>query len=838
MMLRLYTLLLKLYPARFREEYGSPMESLFRDEYREADGIRARIRLWLRALSDLALSIPQELLRELWLDLKHSIRIYAKRPLTTALAIIALGLAIGASTGVFSVLNALLLSSLPFSNPDQLVEVPSKTAISGRADFNRWQISSAYLSGAATFSRSEMNVSQGRDALRAKVAEVSANWFSVLGVTPTVGRGFSAGDDVLGHNELVVISYGLWQQVLAGDPAIIGRNLRVNGAPFTIIGVAPAGFDYPQKTSAWLPTVFNFETVPKRGVLFFQTVGRLKPGVSFHTGDEFLKAEVRRAHGDEQSHLTSIRNQIAGPVQRASWVLAGLTLLVLLTACANVAQLLLARATERQHELDVRMALGASKARLVQQLITEASVLTVSGALLGLTVAYWVAHVASAYAPAQLEAQQYTILDWRVLLFTTVLALIMGIFVGLLPRLQSSSKLVRGRADNSARATKKLRFGLLAIQAALALCLITSSLAMGQTFLHLINTDLGFRHANVVTLNVSLQSQKYDSNREWQYYSEAVQKLRSMPGVESAGAISHLPLATDEYMAFSFQLDSGQKSGTVLLNSITRGYLKAMGIRLLAGRDFADNETHNSEPTVIVNEAFAQNTKLGSAVVGRHLIAPWSKKAYRIVGLVETVRIGGPSDTGSAQIFWPIQEEPPTALSLVAKVDGPPESYLTRCRDALKTVDRNVPVYDVETMDQHLDTLLHRPRFYATATLFLASLAVLLAAVGIFGTAAQAVAQRNHEMGIRMALGASYAGLRTMVISASLLPILFGTAAGIALSLATGQFLRHLIEDVPPPGISVSLAAAAILLSSGLIAAWNATARLLEIDPIEAIRAE
>jgi predicted permease len=784
------------------------------------------------------MSIPQELLRELWLDLKHSVRIYARRPLTTALAIVALGLAIGASTGVFSVLNALLLRGLPFAHPDQLVEVPSKTAMSGRAGFNRWQSSRSYLQSAASFSRSEMNVSEDRDTLRAKVAEVSANWFSVLGVTPTVGRGFASGEDIFGHNELAVISYGLWQQVFAGDPGVVGRHLRVNGAPFTIIGVAPAGFDYPQKTNVWLPTVFNFEIVPKRGVLFFQTVGRLKPGVSLRTADEFVKAEVRREHGDEQSHLTSIRDQIAGPVQKASWVLAGLTLLVLLTACANVAQLLLARATERQHELDVRIALGASRARLLQQLITEASVLTVSGALLGLTVAYWVARVASAYAPAQLQAQQYTIIDWRVLLFATILALTMGIFVGLLPRLQSSSNLVRSRAASGDRSTKKLRFALLAIQAALAVCLITSSLAMGQTFLHLIRTDLGFQHANVVTLNVSLQSQKYDQNREWQYYSEALQKLRSVPGVESAGAVSHLPLATDEYMAFSFQLDSGQKSGTVLLNSITRGYLKAMGIRLLAGRDFADNETQNSEPSVIVNEAFAQNTKLGSAVIGRHLIAPWSKKPYRIVGLMETARIGGPSDMGSAQIFWPIQEEPPTALSLVAKVDGPADSYLARCRDALKTVDRNVPVYDVETMDQHLDTVLQRPRFYATATLFLASLAVLLAAVGIFGTAAQAVAQRNHEMGIRMALGASYAGLRTMVISASLLPILFGTAAGIALSLATGQSLRHLIEDVPPPGINISLAAAAILLLSGLIAAWNATSRLLEIDPIEAIRAE
>jgi putative ABC transport system permease protein len=819
-MLRLYTLLLNLYPARFREEYQRPMETLFRDEYREAQGPGERAWLWLRVLADLAISLPEQISRELWLDLKHSMRVYRKRPLTAVLAVAALGLAIGVSTGVFSVLNALLLRSLPFLKPEQLVELvnPVVTAGSGRAGFVRWSRHNSYLEDAATFSTSDMNVAGGRNVLRVKVAESSANLFHLLGVSTAAGRGFASDEDIFGRNAVAIISYGLWQQMFAGDPSAIGRTLHVNGSPVTVIGVAPAGFDYPQKTAIWLPTAFDFERVPKRGAFLFETIGRLKRGVNLQTANEFFKAEARQARPGEQVKLVSLQNQLAGPVRQASWVLAGMTLLVLLTACANVAQLLLSRISERQQEMAVRAALGASRARLLQQLMTEASVLTGAGALLGLLVAYWVSRLASSVAPAQLGTQNYSVMDWRVLAFAAALALVMGMAVGALPRLI---------------ATKKIRFGLLVMQAALALCLITSSLVMGRTFLKLIHANLGFRPGNVVTLNVSLQGSRYRAGSgEWSYYGEALGRLRSVPGVTSAGAVSYLPLATNMYMVFPFKLDTGQTLKQVVVNSATQGYFQAMGTGLLAGRDFA------SEPGVIVNAAFAESTKLGAAIVGRRLIAPWAKTPYRIVGEVATVRNAGPVGGGIAQIYFPLQGEPPPALTLVARVNGPAEEYLARCRDAVKMADASVPIYDVKTLDQRLSDALARPRFYTTATLFLAMLSVLLAAAGIFGTAAQSIAQRRQEMGIRMAIGATHGSIRNRMVRETLLPVLCGAMLGIGLSVLSGRFLERLLENAPAADGWTSAQAAGLLLVAALAAAWSATGRVLKIDPIEVIRAE
>jgi len=816
---RLYTLLLHLYPARFREEYQGSMERLFRDEYREVDGFWQRAVLWLRVLADLAMSIPEQIGRELWLDLKHSMRVYGKRPLMAVLAVAALGLAIGASTGVFSVLNALLLRSLPFSKPERLVQLvnPVVTAGSGRAAFVRWSRHNSYLEDAATFSTSDMNVAGGRDALRVKVTESSSNLFQMLGVSPTAGRGFAADEDVFGHNAVAVISYGLWQQMFAGDPSAIGKTLHVNGSPVTVIGVAPAGFDYPQKTGIWLPTLFDFERVPKRGAFLFETIGRLKSGVSFDTANEFLKAEARRVRPGEEVKLVSLQNQLAGAVRQASWVLAGMTILVLLMAFANVAQLLLSRTSERRQEMAVRAALGASRARLRQQLMTEASVLTSMGALLGLLVAYWVSRMASSVAPAQLGTQRYSVMDWRVLAFAAALALVMGVAVGALPRLI---------------ATKKIRFGLLVMHAALALCLISSSLVMGRTFLGLIHANLGFRPANVVTLNVSLQGSRYlAGSGEWSYYSEALSRLRLVPGVTSAGAVSYLPLAMNMYMAFPFKLDSGQELSQVVVNSATQGYFQAMGTAFLAGGDFG------SEPGVVVNAAFAESTRLGNAIVGRRLIAPWTKTPYRIIGLVATVRNAGPAGGGMAQIYFPIQGEPPPALTLVARVEGPAEEYLARCRDAVKMADSSVPIYDVKTLEQRLSDVLARPRFYTTATLFLAMLAVLLAAAGIFGTAAQSIAQRRQEMGIRMAIGASYGSIRSMMVRESLFPVVCGAGLGIGLSILSGRFLEHLLENASASGW-MSVQAAGLLLITALAAAWSATGRVLKIDPIEVIRAE
>ena len=854
--LKLYAWLLKLYPARFREEYQMPMERQFQDEYSEADNRLDRARLWLRALADLATSVPGELFRELQLDLKHSLRIYRNRFFVTALAVLALGLAMGASTGVFSVLNALMLRRLPFSNPAQLVDLwlSPVSAMNGRAAFTAWHRASPYLENAATFSSSDMNLTGTRAALRVKTAETSANFFQLLGIEPVIGRTFARDEDIFGHDSIAVISYGLWQQFFGGNPRVAGASLHLNGRLLTVVGVAPASFDYPGKTGIWTPTAFDFERMPRRGAFLFQTIGRLKPAVTLRSAQDLFQAEVHRAqdrtlHTDEQNrpHIVSLQDELAGSVRQASWVLAGMTLLVLLTACANVAQLLLSRATERRGELELRTALGASRARLLQQLITEATLLTMAGAAIGLVIAHWTARIASSVAPAQLATQGYTVLDWRVLAFAVALALVMGGVFGIVPawligRLQPSGHIVRDQiASGSAPAsmgTKGARTGLVVLQAALTLTLLTSSLVMGRTFLRLLHVNLGFRTASVVTLNVSLQGTRHSGPGEWQYYSEALQRLRSLSGVQAAGAVSYLPLASDIYMASAFKLDSGQRVEQIVMNAVMPGYFSALGTRFLAGRDFADTDTNRSERSVIVNDAFANTTGLGRTIVGRRLTALGSNTPYRIAGVVTTARFAGPAYPGAPQIYWPIQEEPPPALTFVARVTGPPEAYLARCRDAVRAVDPEVPIYDVKTLDQRLDDVLARPRFYTATTLFLALLAALLAAVGIYGTAAHSIAQRKHEMGIRMALGASYQRIRGMLLYESLMPILVGAASGIVLALASGRYLAHLLENTAQPTVWTCTIGAALLLLAGLTAAWTATGRVLSVDPAEALRAE
>jgi predicted permease len=810
--------------------------------------------LWLHTICDVITSAPGQVLGELGLDLKHGIRVYRRRSLSMSVALIALGLTFGVSTGVFSVLNALLLRSLPFSNPAQLAELSLSPvdAMSGRAAFQEWYRNSPYLQDAAAFSSSDMNLTGSHDAFRVKAAETTANFFSLLGINPVIGRTFTTDEDILGHNAVAVIGHALWQQLFGGDPGVVGKSLDLNGARVTIIGVAPASFDYPGKTTIWIPTVFDFEKIPKRGAFLFQTIGRLKPDITPESAREMFRAEIvhtnpkifTSASEENRPHLVSLQNQLAGPVRQASWALAGMTLMVLLTACANVAHLLLSRAAERRQELRIRAALGASRARLLQQLITEAMFVTMIGAAIGLVVGRWTVAMASSVVPAQLATQQYTILDWRVLGFAIVLALVMGIIFGaspawLLGRFQPSESVQRNQPAASNFGTKRARRWLVVLQAALTLCLLTSSLALRQAFLQMLDANLGFHPTSVVTLNVSLQGTRHSAGRgEWQYYSEALERLRALPGVQAAGAVSYLPLADNIYMANSFKLDSGQTVQRIVMNAVTPGFFRAMGTSFQAGRDFTESGRQHAEHPVIVNEAFAQSTGLEKGIIGHRLTAPWTSTPYLIVGVVNTMRFSSPATPGGPQIYWPVEEEPPPTLTFVAKVRGWPESYLAQCRDAVRMIDPEVPVYDVKTLDQGLADVLLRPRFYTQATGFLAILAALLAAVSIYGTAANSIAQRRHELGVRMAVGASYQRVRAMMLRESMTPAIAGMAVGILLSVASGRYLEHLVANTTRPAFWTYVAAAGLLLLTGLTAAWSATRRVLAIDPVDALRAE
>lgn len=852
--MKLYRLLLSFYPARFREEYGGPLEQQFADEYRVARGAGERARLWLLALRDLAWSIPVELAHELKQDLAHSLRVHARRPFLMLFTVAILALAIGGVTGVFSVVNAVLIKSLPFRDPDRLVVLSNSGGkmTETQATFHRWRNSNAYLNDAAAFLLAEMNLSGVSAPVRVTVAETSFTFFSVLGSAPLLGRAFAPSEDVPGNDGVAVISYSLWQQQFGGDPRVLGSKLLLNGSPMTVIGVARPGFDYPSKSSVWTPTAFDFERLPKSGVFFWQSIGRLKAGLNPARAEQMFEADVEHLNPgvlkrdiENRPRLIPLHDQLAKTIRQASLVLMAAVGFVLLIACANVANLMLTRTTERRDELVLRAALGASRARLVQQLLSEGVLLSALAAIAGLAIAYWAAKVAALVQPAELAAQVYTILDVRVLLFTLAIALLTGLLFGIAPawmvrQLQPSGNIsrIQGPAARAAR----LRSLLIAVQVALTLILLAGSVTMGRSFLHLLGTDIGFRTDHLVTVSVSLAGTRQASeNRQQQFYRDALDRLRTAPGVESAAAVDYLPLDASSFMASNLFTQAGRETMAVVIGKMTADYFHTMGTQVIYGREFLPkdaNDTNETEKVAILTEGVAREVAAGSSVIGTKIRLRNSKEEFTIVGVVRPVRYRGPEWPGTEEVFFPFDRYFANSATFVARVSGNAKDSLAACRDAVQSVDREIPLYGVKTYQQRLDETLAVPRFRTIVFLFFGGFALLLAVAGIYGVSSYSITQRRREIGIRIAIGASAQGVRTMILRQALWPIGAGILIGLAGAAWQGRVLEHLLAAAAPVDLAASAAAAALLAAVAIVAIWTATQRVLELNPVEVLKSE
>lgn len=840
--LKLYRFLLTFYPAGFRDDYAGPMEREFLDELKESSGTFALVKLWIRLLADLSRSIPIQFAREVSQDVRHTLRLWRKRPWQTGFAILALAIGIGANTGVFSIVNALLLRSLPFHDPSGLVSFDQFfPPLASAKEFHEWsQQQSAYLADAAVMEQYKSNLGRVEDSATVNVANTSWNFFSLLGAQPAIGRWFREGEDTPGNNDVAVISYGLWQQLFGADPKALGSTVPFFGTPITIVGVAPPGFDFPNDTALWKAGYFS------PGNNGWEAIARLRSGVSWPQARAAFAVESDRLSQQRGKKLSfarvprmiSLQDRLAGPVKNASLLLMAGVVLILLIACTNIANLLMARTADRAPELFIRSALGATRARLVQQLLTECLLLSSVSAVAGLFVAFWTTSIASKVQPAPLSTQRYLILDWRVLCFTIAAAFLSSLIFGVLPSLFAGRvDAFTAGASRSTRGARLLREILVGAQVMLTLVLLSASISVGRAFVSLMNADRGFDVKGLATVTVSMRDRSHIlPERQLPYVEEALDRVRRLPGVRSASATEFLPLYAITFMGGPWGLDGRPAKESSMRVPVLSEYFKTMGGQFLCGREFTESEVRSNAKVVVVNERFASEFGRPEDALD-HQVTQLNSQPWKIIGVVKPMDYMT-DGANSNQIFIPAHSPGDFSTTFVVRVDGRAEHSLPMIRDTIRAVDSQVPIINAKTMQQRLDDLLMRPRFYRTAVLFFAGFGLLLATIGIFGVVSYAVAQRIREMGIRLALGATPLMLRGTLLWQGLFTVAAGAATGIAGAMLIERFLESLVTGAKPVGLagfSLSIFCVTAVASATI---WIATRRIAHLDIMEVLRTE
>jgi putative ABC transport system permease protein len=812
-----------------------------------------------------SIALAEEVTRDMWggrwfadflQDVRYGLRMLRKSPGFTAVAVLTLALGIGANAGVFSTVNTLLLRSLPFREPDRLTLLqnffpPHDTA----SQFHDWRRHRQYFADAAVFEDIDANLGGGRGVIRAHVAQTSWNFFSVLGTQPILGHGFASGDDVdatgsglPGRNAVAVIGYGLWQELYGGDPKALGATIRVDGNPLTVIGVAPRGFDYPNKTVVWKPGAFN------PGNDGWVAIARLKPGVSLARARAAFAVEAERQpreSGDDYNlnplpKIVSLRDALLGPVKHASLMLMGAVVLVLLIACTNLANLLMARTAERAAELSVRAALGASRARLARQLLTECLLLSSIAAVAGLLVTFWTTSLAAKVEPPPLGAQSYSTLNGPVLIFTVLASVVTAALFGVLPLLYVTRIHSFGaRGSVRTRGSRMVHDSLVVAQVTLTIVLLAAAVSVGSAFVHLMRIDRGYDVKGIATVGVSLDGTTHQGDgRELAYFEEGLDRIRNLPGVRSASATEFLPLYATTFIGGPFGMDGHPAERASMIVPVFSDYFRTMGGRILFGREFNDAEVRSGAKIAIVDERFARAFGSPADAVGRQLTIagapPWVPAASKIVGVVREMDYQtDPTVANEFQVFVPAAN-PGVFFSnaFVVGVGGRAEDHLAAIRDTIQSVDPQVPLYSVKTMQQRLDEASARPSFYRTAIWIFAGFALLLTMIGVYGLLAYEVARRTNEIGIRMALGATQSSLVRMVLQEALLMVCVGLAGGVPLVFCTRRVAASLIGNMPASLAEPIAVGAAAIIAAALLAAYLPARRALKVDPTVALRYE
>jgi putative ABC transport system permease protein len=801
-------------------------------------------------------------MQTLWQDLRYGTRILLKKPGFTSIAVLTLALGIGANTAIFSVVNAVLLQPLPYGDPDRLVWMWGNIRNGGNRasvsppDFLDYRAQNSVFEhfGASFTVDSSVNLTGSDEPERLTSRLVTANYFDVLGVRPLYGRAFTAEEEHFGRHLVVVLSYGLWQRRLGADQAIVGREITINNEPYTVVGVMPPDFRPPLSAELWGPMPLDHPGMKAREAHFLRPIGKLKAGVTLAEAQSEMDAIARRL---EEQYPTSntgwslllvpLRERMIGNRRPALLVLFGAVAFVLLIACANVANLMLVRAVSRRKEMALRAALGASRWRIARQMLTESLLIALAGGMLGFLLSASGIDLLVAFSAGNLPPTARISMDAAVLAFTVGISALTGILFGLAPALQmlkvnlNESLKAEGRGGAESCERNRTRNLLVVMETAIAVVLLVGAGLLIRSLIRLQNVHPGFDAENVLTLRIDLSQKKYDKpEKTAAFFSQLETRVAALPGVEAVGMTTELPLSGQPNdLGFTVAgrppVRSNEGYGADF-RRVNRQLFQAMRIPLLRGRHFTKQEVSAGAPVLIVSESLARAVFPNEEPLGQRLLTSPTDPPREIIGIVGDVSHRGLNLQKRATMYLPIHAT--IWKNLVIRTTADPLSLASAVRREIKALDPELSLANVKPLEQLVYESVAEPRYRTTLLGLFAAVALLLAAIGLYGVLAYAVTNRTHEIGIRMALGAQARDVLRLVIGHGIKLALIGVVLGLGAALALTQLMKTLLFDVSPNDPLTFVVIALLLILVALVACWIPARRATKVDPMIALRCE
>jgi putative ABC transport system permease protein len=794
-------------------------------------------------------------------DLLFAFRMLRKAPGFTLAAVLAIALGIGANTAIFTVIKQVLLHPLPYRDAARVVNVDElmhgRPAAISPPNFMDWRAQNHTLDALGGYNDQPLTLTGASEAVRLEGLAIDQYVLAALGVQPLLGRGFTADDTRMGARAVVLLGHGIWRRVFGADPGIVGRSITLEGESYEVAGVMPAGFDFPEGKELWVPLSFSPHNLAdnQRGAHYISAVGRLRNGVSVEQAREDLdriEQDIARRFptrvGGYSIGMESLLDSMTEPYQRPLWILFGAVGFVMLIACVNVSNLLLARATTRTGEIAVRSALGAGRSRLIRQLLAESVVLSLAGGAAGLLLGSWGVRALMAVAPPDLPRADAVHMDAAVLTFSITLSIIVGLIFGLAPAVVASRpdlavflKDVR-RDGGSSGGRRRLRAVLVAAQVALALILLAGAGLAARSFDRLARVDPGFRTSRVVTFEITLPAATYPSlTSQTRFFGDYVQRIQAEPGIAAAGAVSFAPLTRSGFGG-SFTIydrPEAASEGNAQVRAATPGYMEALAIPLRAGRFVDARDTETAPRVALISEATARRFWPGENPIGKRLrlhVNEPTKTPREIVGVVGDVRTRGMELEPVPVIYVPHAQYGPESMIVVARTSGEPLAAIPQLTSVLKTVDSGVAISHVRTLDDVVAASVAEPRFRTLLLSIFAIVSLSLAAVGLYGVVAFSVNQRRSELGLRMALGANPADVLRLVLREGMMPVAAGILVGLGGAAALAQVMKTLLFGVDALDPVTFGAVASVLACVALAACYVPARRAMMVDPAHTLR--